>query len=192
MWTFFDRPPPSVMLSYSFFFFFMLALLRRTYFWPPSMVYISVINTNITNYNLSHVGPLWAAFHVLHIPNTKFIWIPNTMGIRYSNGKVTWLGWPFQYRTFWTTNRLFQSSPIFKPPFEYWTIWQPDTNLPIQFQTSPVFRWLQCCTRLFVSENQMIIVRWLVEPFEYWSITQIADFFSAIQMSTGKLNMGFF
>ena len=34
----------------------MLALLRRT-----SMVYISFINTHITNYNLSHVGPLWAA-----------------------------------------------------------------------------------------------------------------------------------
>ena len=41
--------------------FFMLALLRRISFWPPSMVYISVINTHITNYNLSHVRPLWAA-----------------------------------------------------------------------------------------------------------------------------------
>ena len=27
----------------------------------PSMVYISVTNTHITNYNLSHDGPLWAA-----------------------------------------------------------------------------------------------------------------------------------
>ena len=40
----------------------MLALLGMTSFWPPSMVYISVISTHITNYNLSHVGPLWAAF----------------------------------------------------------------------------------------------------------------------------------
>ena len=27
--------------------------------WPPSTVYISVINTHITNYNFSHVGSLW-------------------------------------------------------------------------------------------------------------------------------------
>ena len=30
-------------------------------------------------------------------------------------------------------------SPVFRP---YWTIWQPDTNLPFEYQTSPVFRWL--------------------------------------------------
>ena len=29
------------------------------------MVYISVIISHITNYNLSQVGPRWAAFHVL-------------------------------------------------------------------------------------------------------------------------------
>ena len=32
-------------------YFFMLALLRWTIFWPPSMVYISVVITNITDYN---------------------------------------------------------------------------------------------------------------------------------------------
>ena len=40
--------------------FFMLALLRRTSFWSPSMVYISVIIfTHITNYNLSHDYQSW-------------------------------------------------------------------------------------------------------------------------------------
>ena len=58
------------------------------------------------------------------------LWIPNTlipasseyqnsMGVRYSNGKVTWLGGPFEYRTFRTINRLFQSG------FQT-TIWIPD------------------------------------------------------------------
>ena len=46
--------------------FLMLALLRRT-FWPPSMVYISIIITHyIMNYISSWYGPLWAVFHVLH------------------------------------------------------------------------------------------------------------------------------
>ena len=40
-------------------------------------------------------------------PNTKhlnigFIWILESMGVWYSNGKVTRLGRPFKYRTFWT------------------------------------------------------------------------------------------
>ena len=39
--------------------------------------------------------------------NTVFIWIPDIVGVRYSNGKVTWLGGPFKYRTFWTINWLF-------------------------------------------------------------------------------------
>ena len=33
-------------------------------------------------------------------------------------------------------------NPVFRPSFEYRTIWQPDTNLPFEYQTSPVFRWL--------------------------------------------------
>ena len=39
--------------------------------------------------------------------NTRFIWIQDSMGVWYSNGKVTWLGGPFKYRTFWTINTLF-------------------------------------------------------------------------------------
>ena len=43
--------------------------------------------------------------------------------------------------TFWTISRVFFSS-VFRPPFEYRTVWQPDTNLPFEYQTSAVFRWL--------------------------------------------------
>ena len=32
--------------------------------------------------------------------------------------------------------------PVFRPLFEYRTISQPDTNLPFEYQTSPIFRWL--------------------------------------------------
>ena len=52
-------------------------------------------------------------------------WIPDSMDVQYSNGKVT---------------RLF--SPVFRPPFECQTIWQPDTNLPFEYRTSLVFRCL--------------------------------------------------
>ena len=45
------------------------------------------------------------------IPNT-FILIPDSMDVPYSNGKVTWLGGPFGYQTFWTIKILFQSSLI--------------------------------------------------------------------------------
>ena len=50
-------------IVFSFFchIFLMLALFRRTSFLTKSMIYISVIDTHITNYNLSHVGPMWAA-----------------------------------------------------------------------------------------------------------------------------------
>ena len=39
--------------------------------------------------------------------NTRFMWILDSMGVRYSNGKVMWLGGPFENRTFWTINGLF-------------------------------------------------------------------------------------
>ena len=56
---------------------------------------------------------------------TVTIWILDSMGVWYSNGKVTWLGRPFEYQTFCTINRLFQSgfqNTIWIPD------WQPDTN----------------------------------------------------------------
>ena len=83
--------------------------------------------------------------HVFTGQNTVTIWIPSTripdsMGVRNSNGQVTWLGRPLEYQTFWTINRLFQSG------FQT-TFWIPnqltlDTNLPLKYWTSPVFRWL--------------------------------------------------
>ena len=51
----------------------MLALLRRTSFWPPSMDYISVIITHITNYNLSHVGPFLSLVFIKICLNSYYI-----------------------------------------------------------------------------------------------------------------------
>ena len=51
--------------------------------------------------------------------NNWFIWIPDSMNVRYSNGKVTWLGRPFEYRTFWTINRPYKSGFLTN-------IWIPD------------------------------------------------------------------
>ena len=46
------------------------------------------------------------------LESTVTIWIPNTWirdskGVQYSNEKITWIGRPFKYRTFWATNRPF-------------------------------------------------------------------------------------
>ena len=44
-----------------------MALLRRASFWPPYMVYISVINTQTLQITFLHdIDLLWAAFYVLH------------------------------------------------------------------------------------------------------------------------------
>ena len=72
--------------------------------------------------------------------NTVTIWIPDTMGIQYLNGShVTW-------PIIWIPDILDHNqdffSPVFRPPFESWTIWRPDTNLPFKYRTSPAFRWL--------------------------------------------------
>ena len=39
--------------------------------------------------------------------NARFFWILDSMGVQYSNGKVTWLGRLFKYQAFCTINRLF-------------------------------------------------------------------------------------
>ena len=61
--------------------------------------------------------------------NTRFIWIPDHMGVQYSNGKVTWLSQPFEFQTCWTINRLFQTT-IWTPDHsitgQKFTIWIPD------------------------------------------------------------------
>ena len=81
---------------------------------------------------------------------SESIWIPNTWisdSSEYRTVKVsgiqiivTWLGGWFESWHFGPETHFF--SPVFRPPFEYRTIWQPDTNLPIEYQTSPVFKWL--------------------------------------------------
>ena len=58
---------------------------------------------------------------------------------------VTRLGGPFKYRRFWTINRLisvqFSDHHLTTRPFNNQTIWQQDTNLPFEYQTSPGLRW---------------------------------------------------
>ena len=50
------------------FFFIWSPLVRRLLFWPPSMVYISVVITHILHIT-NHVGPsVWAAIHTCTIP----------------------------------------------------------------------------------------------------------------------------
>ena len=61
-----------------------------------------------------------------------------TIGVRYSNGIVTYLGGPFKYQTFWTIKRLcsveFSDHHLNTRPFDNQT-----KNLPFECQTSPVF-----------------------------------------------------
>ena len=57
--------------------------------------------------------------------NTRFIWIPETMNVQYSNGKDTWLGWPFEYQTYWTINRLYSDqTQIYH--LNTWLVWYSD------------------------------------------------------------------
>ena len=80
-----------------------------------------------------HVQPPHSTQFHIHLntghPNTGFIWKLDTIGVRYSNGEVTWFGRLFEYQIFWTIINC----PVFKPPFEYLTIWQPDTNLSFEY-----------------------------------------------------------
>ena len=60
--------------------------------------------------------------------NTKHLNTGFSTGVRYSNGKVTWLNGPFEYRTFWTIIRFF--SLVFRPPFDNRTkIYHSNTRL---------------------------------------------------------------
>ena len=58
----------SVSSIFLFVIYFLIwsTLVRRNLFWPPSLVYISVILTHILHIT-NHAGPsVWAATHVLH------------------------------------------------------------------------------------------------------------------------------
>ena len=106
--------------------------------WSPSLSRASSTMARHTSQDFRKVK--YSSYLNTGHPNTGFIWIPDTLGVWHSNGKVMWLGWLFEYQTFWTIRGFL--SPYFSPPFKYQTIWQPDTNLPFEYQTSPVNRWL--------------------------------------------------
>ena len=69
------------------------------------------------------------------IPDSSEYWTVGVSGIQVVNSRD--LG-PFKYRTFWTIKTFFNM--IFRTPFEYLTVQQPNTNLPFEYQTSLV-RW---------------------------------------------------
>ena len=72
--------------SLSYFFFYVVPYCEETSFWPPSMVYISVISyiLHITN----HAGPsVWAAIHVVHL------WTLPLLGYGYSSWSNSCLLW---------------------------------------------------------------------------------------------------
>ena len=52
--------------------------------------------------------------NTLHL-KTAFIWILDSMGVWYSNGKVKWLGRPSKHLTFWTINKLYFQQHTNKP-----------------------------------------------------------------------------
>ena len=80
--------------------------------------------SHVTVHNLEKI---WITV-TIWIPDTRR---PDTLGVRNSNGHMTWL--TIQKPDILDEKQAF-SSPVFRPPFAYLTIWQPDT--------SPVFRWL--------------------------------------------------
>ena len=49
-------------------------------------------------------------------------------------------------------------SLIFRPPLKYQTIWQPDTNLPFQYQTFLVFRWLHHFEKHHIFDRLLILI----------------------------------
>ena len=68
--------------------------------------------------------------NIINVANSVTIWLPNT-----------WLPNSSEYLIHQNTGVRFFSL-VFRPPFEYRTIWQLDTNLPFEYHISPVFRWL--------------------------------------------------
>ena len=67
-------------------------------------------------------------------PNSGFIWLPDTECPLFKCW-ITWLCKPFEYWTFWITNRLFQSG------FQT-TIWKVDHLTTGHKSTIWILRWL--------------------------------------------------
>ena len=72
--------------------------------------------------------------------NTRFLWIPD---ILVSSIQMFYhMTWQIiRMPDILGHNQAFFSL-VSRPPFEYRTIWQPNTNLRFKYQSSPVFRWL--------------------------------------------------
>ena len=75
-------------------------------------------------------------------PNTRFIWIPDTLHVQISNGILTSLD-PNHLKTrhFRTVVEWFGSTDT-KKPFKNLTIQQPDNFGPFKNRTCLIFEWL--------------------------------------------------
>ena len=110
--------------------------------------------------------------------NTVTIWIPSTwapdsseyLTVWVSNIRTVWVsGFKWLSQVTWRTiqilsildNKQAYFSPVLRPPFEYWTVWQSDTKLPFAYQSSPVFRWLLYGLFVFSVRFWLIKVIWL-------------------------------
>ena len=128
-----SEPILKIQMFWRSVFFYMSAIvypLSTVTLWTNECLFIN-IELGLNAIPLSHEKCSYSKHQNTEHLNTGFIWIPDSMGVQYSNGQVTWLSGHFEYQTFWTKNWLFQT-----------TIWQPDNNLPFKYQTSLVFRWL--------------------------------------------------
>ena len=93
--------------------FFFLACIFRDSWNPRSYgAWVRVCKIERVHFKLGWALKIqWGSEYSNHLNtehlNTRCIWKLNSMGDRYSNGKVKWLGGPFKYRTLGTINRLF-------------------------------------------------------------------------------------
>ena len=76
-------------------------------------------------------------------------------------------------------------SLVFRPPFEYQTIWQPNTNLPFEYQTRLVFRWLLYKLEFPDTINK---IHWEVEP--KWQSPQFKSGYKPQAVPAHKLIVG--
>ena len=98
-----------------------LNLLCTTFLYPPKSVKLNKLYSN--HLNTQHMNP-------------RFIWIPDSMGVWYLNGKVTWLGIPFDYRNILDHKQAFSvwfsDQHLSTGPFDYRTqIYHLNTRLAL-------------------------------------------------------------
>ena len=116
--------------------------------------------------------------------NTRFIQIPDSIGVWYSNSLVMWLGWPFEYWKFWTINRLFSvqfsDHHLYTGQFDNWTqIYHLNTALVLVWYSDG------CCTvisQIPDTQNPSIWTFghcasgiWMVGPFELFEYQTLSS-----------------